>query len=431
MPPLFNYKQIISELPILINSSIRRNLPADVVARIRQLPDLYKDVNDLAKQRDAIQHQRNQITDKIKTASKDSPDFKDLIQKANELKPQFQQLDSQLKQLRADLYSTADSIPNLIHECVNDTEPIIKETVNPQNYIDPAPDRDHVKIATELGLIDIESASKVSGTSWYYLTGYGVLLEQALINYALAKAVKNGFQLMAPPTAVRPHVAAACGFRPRDQNNEKQIYTLADEDLCLIGTAEIPMAGWAIDRVLTGLPVLKAGISRCYRAEAGARGRDTKGLYRVHEFSKVELFAWCETADQAENTLEMIRSFQKSVVKELGLCAQVLDMPANDLGASAYRKYDIEAWMPGRGDYGEVTSTSNCLTYQSQRLNTQFKDKDGNLQYAYTLNGTAMAVPRIMVAIIENFYDPRSHSIVIPEVLRPYLSNQERITKLT
>lgn len=176
---------------------------------------------------------------------------------------------------------------------------------------------------------------------------------------------------------------------------------------------------------LSNGPKKLVGLSRCYRAEAGASGKDTKGLYRVHEFTKLELFCWSKP-EESEKLLESLKDFQIDIITSLGLTAKVLNMPANDLGASAYKKYDIEAWMPGRGTFGEVTSTSNCLDFQSRRMDTKFKRQvNEKLEYVHTLNGTAMAVPRILLALVENFYDPKTQMIVIPECLRPHMQNKE------
>jgi len=221
----------------------------------------------------------------------------------------------------------------------------------------------------------------------------------------------------------------ACGFKPRDQNNEQQVYLL-DGGLCLTGTAEIPLAGWAAHTTFSKLPIRKVGVSRSYRAEAGARGADTKGLYRVHEFTKVELFAWTTTFEESKKMHQEILALQTEILTELGLCCRVLNMPAYDLGAPAYQKYDIEAWMPGRGNWGEVTSASNCLDYQSRRLHTKYSLPDGSSQYAMTLNGTAVAVPRVIIAILENNYDKNLNRVEIPHVLRPGMDDKQYIEGL-
>ncbi|KAF5098995.1 hypothetical protein D0Z03_001105 [Geotrichum reessii] len=287
-------------------------------------------------------------------------------------------------------------------------------------------------VARELGIVNLEAAARVSGSSWYYLIGDGALLEQALVNYAMSKARKRGFIPVIPPSIVRQEMANACGFKPRDQNGEQQIYNLAFKgaDLCLTGTAEIPLAGLYSETELefdnTGVKK-HVGVSRSYRAEAGARGRDTKGLYRVHEFTKVELFAWTDTKERSVTVLNDILDLQKEIITELGLTARVLNMSPDELGSPAYKKYDIEAWMPGRRDWGEVTSTSNCLDFQSRRMHTRYRSEtnENKLAFVQTLNGTAMAVPRVIVAILETFYDPDIKRVKIPEVLRKWMDDKE------
>jgi seryl-tRNA synthetase len=257
----------------------------------------------------------------------------------------------------------------------------------------------------------------------------------ALVQYALSIARKRGWQFMIPPSVVRQEYTAACGFKPRDQNNEQQVYMMERSDyqaddyggcLCLTGTAEIPIAGWGANKTLSDLPIKKVGLSRSYRAEAGANGRDTRGLYRVHEFTKVELFAWTDDVS-SNDMLQEILDLQCEIISGLGITAKVLDMPPNELGAPAYRKYDIEAWLPGRGDWGEVTSASNCLDYQSRRLHTKITNENDQKSFAHTLNGTAMAVPRMIIAILENNYNPETKKVEIPTVLRKWMDDKSHI----
>ena len=274
-------------------------------------------------------------------------------------------------------------------------------------------------------------AARISGSSWYYLVGDGALLEQALIQYGLSKARVNGYTMIIPPSIVKNEIISACGFKPNDQNGEQQVYQLTNDDLSLIGTAEIPLGAYHSSSTFPSsqnYPIKYVGISRSYRAEAGARGSDTKGLYRVHEFTKVELFHFT-TPDKAAQELEDLKNLQISIIEDLGLSAKMINMPSSDLGAPALKKFDCEAWMPGREGWGELTSCSNCSDYQSRRLGIRYEDgKDENkLKYIHTLNGTCVAIPRVIVAIMEQFYDPATESIIIPKVLRPYMDDKERI----
>lgn len=326
--------------------------------------------------------------------------------------------------------------------------------------------KSHVDIGKELDLLDFQASATTSGWGWYFLKNEGALLEQALIQYALSVAMSRGWKVMTPPSLVYSHIASACGFMPRDQNGETQIYNIAQPEsdgddkpsLVLAGTAEIPFAGSQANKTLSeaDLPLKVIGPSRCYRAEAGARGVDTKGLYRVHEFTKVEMFAWtkppptAESSDrfgtaeeddevyspsQSEAAFEEMLSIQTEILTSLGLHARILEMPSTDLGASATRKIDIEAFFPSRTSidegYGEVTSASICTDYQSRRLGTRFKGNgEQSLRWPHTVNGTALAVPRVLAAVLENGWNEEEKAVLIPKVLRRWMPDgMEKITR--
>ena len=326
--------------------------------------------------------------------------------------------------------------------------------------------KSHVDIGKELDLLDFQASATTSGWGWYFLKNEGALLEQALIQYALSVAMSRGWKVMTPPSLVYSHIASACGFMPRDQNGETQIYNIAQAEsdgddkpsLVLAGTAEIPFAGSQANKTLSeaDLPLKVIGPSRCYRAEAGARGVDTKGLYRVHEFTKVEMFAWtkppatAESSDrfgtaeeddefyspsQSEAAFEEMLSIQTEILTSLGLHARILEMPSTDLGASATRKIDIEAFFPSRTSidegYGEVTSASICTDYQSRRLGTRFKGNgEQSLRWPHTVNGTALAVPRVLAAVLENGWNEEEKAVVVPKVLRRWMPDgMEKITR--
>lgn len=317
--------------------------------------------------------------------------------------------------------------------------------------------KSHVEIGKELDLLDFEASATTSGWGWYFLKNEAALLEQALIQYALSVAMKHGWTVMTPPSLVYSHIASACGFMPRDAHGEQQIYHIAQQEekdekasWVLAGTAEIPFAGSQANKTLaaSSLPLKVIGPSRCYRAEAGARGVDTKGLYRVHEFTKVEMFAWAappptaesgfgndeeEAQTQAEAVFNDMVAIQHEILTSLGLHARVLEMPSQDLGASASRKIDIEAFFPSRTaidhGYGEVTSASICTDYQARRLNTKVKfDQAGGGDvknaYAHTVNGTAMAVPRVLACLLENGWDEKSGGVRVPECLRRWMPGE-------
>jgi seryl-tRNA synthetase len=382
-----------------------------------------------------------------------------MLKEAKALKAELSGIEDQEALLQEEMENLAQDLPNLSStQTPVGLEPEIIEYIN--DHVESQPSRSdvvwrsHIHIGTELSLLDFAGAAQTSGWGWYYLVNEGALLEQALVQYALSVARKRGWKAVAPPTLVYSHIAAACGFQPRDQSGEQQIYAIeqAEKDktkpqLVLAGTAEIPLAGMKANQTFedSDLPLKTVGVSRCYRAEAGARGADTKGLYRVHEFTKVEMFAWTlpDNNDQEHFTIpaesgseaifdEML-SIQKEILQSLGLHCRVLEMPSTDLGASATRKRDIEAFFPSRREknegWGEVTSTSMCTDYQSRRLHTRVRmEKAGRkLDFPYTLNGTALAVPRVLAAMLETHWNERDYTVTIPEVLRPFMGGLEKI----
>ncbi|CAN6633968.1 serine--tRNA ligase, mitochondrial [Trichomonascus vanleenenianus] len=429
--PQYDFKRLRSETDALQDSVVRREVKLANEETVHNVAEKYKILVDSQQSRNELVHQRNIIQKDLERRAKQKKDISVLKDQLMALKKEIKAAETTINELETPVMEAIESIPNLISpEAVDLLNVEELDVLNPEAKLPADPDRDHLDIGLKLNIIDLESASKVSGSSWYYLVNDGAMLEQALVQYGLSMARKNGFAPMLPPSIVRLEMTSACGFKPRDQNNEQQVYVLENSNLCLAGTAEIPMAGWAAQKTLdlSNGPIQKVGLSRSYRAEAGAGGRDTKGLYRVHEFTKVELFAW--TKGNLEESVKMhdkMLALQKEIITSLGLCARVLNMPPNDLGASAYKKYDIEAWMPGRGDWGEVTSTSNCLDYQSRRMHTKYEVQDGTSQFAYTLNGTAVAVPRLIVAILENFYEPEYNRVRIPEPLRKWMDDKEYI----
>ncbi|KAI0422345.1 hypothetical protein F5X98DRAFT_325655 [Xylaria grammica] len=376
----------------------------------------------------------------------------ELLEEARLLKKALSTIEEDEARLSTEMTDLALALPNLSADTTpKGNEPRVLSYINephPFESASPSSDRvwrSHVHIGTELGILDFASAATTSGWGWYYLLDEGAQLEQALIAYTLASITRiPGWRQIAPPSIVYSHIAAACGFQPRDQNGETQIYALAQSasdvtrgkpELSLAGTAEIPLAGMRANSVFEAseLPSKRVGVSRCYRAEAGARGADTKGLYRVHEFTKVEMFAW--TAPDAETTLDVFDEMvdaQTEVLSSLGLHCRVLEMPSADLGASAVRKIDIEAFFPSRAarglndGWGEVTSASICHDYQTRRLATRMRSPLG-MTYPFTLNGTALAVPRVLAAILENGWDEAQMAVTIPECLRPWMDGKQKI----
>lgn len=432
--PQFDIKTIIKNIPRYENSVKYRELVAEntLLSGLSELPGQNEQLRELRTQMNKIQRERREIESEIKQKRVDVRSFHERLVV---LKSQYQDCINKISQIDTSIEGTILSLPNLLHDSVPlDGKPEIVQWINkPKDdtqYPQSSDKRDHVSIMTRKGLLDLRRAASASGTSSYYLINEAARLEMALINYAIDFATKRGgFQLVAPPSLARLEVIDACGFRPRDMNGEKQIYAIEGRNVGLIATSEITLAAMGLNDTIDfhGEKSKRVvGVSRCYRAEAGSRGRDTRGLYRVHEFNKVEMFCWSRPED-SDALLEELKSLQIDIIDSLGLYAKVLNIPSNDLGNPAYKKYDIEVWMPGRGSFGEVSSASNCTDFQSRRLNTKFRREDGKLEYVHTLNGTAMAVPRVLLAIVENFYDPETDLISVPGPLRPYMGNKEYI----
>ncbi|WP_081982499.1 serine--tRNA ligase [Streptacidiphilus albus] len=280
--------------------------------------------------------------------------------------------------------------------------------------------RDHVELGRILGAIDIERAAKVSGSRFYYLTGIGALLELALVNMAIAQAVEAGFTPMLTPALVKPRAMEGTGFLGQAAEN---VFRLEQDDFYLVGTSEVPLAAYHMDEIIDAdkLPLRYAGFSPCFRREAGTYGKDTRGIIRVHQFDKVEMFSYV-APEEAEAEHARLLQWEKDFLNKLELAYRVIDVASGDLGASAYRKFDIEAWIPTQGKFRELTSTSNCTEFQARRLDIRMRGEGGNKPLA-TLNGTLCAVPRTIVAILET-HQQADGSVTVPEALRPYLGGR-------
>lgn len=277
--------------------------------------------------------------------------------------------------------------------------------------------KDHVELGKLLGAIDTERGAKVSGSRSYYLTGVGALLEFALVNYAISSATKAGFTPVIPPVLVKPAAMEGTGFLGQAAEN---VYHLEKDDFYLVGTSEVPLAAFHMDEILDGakLPMRYAGYSTCFRREAGSYGKDTRGIIRVHQFDKVEMFSFCKP-EEAKAEHKRLLQWEKDFLNAMEIPYRVIDVASGDLGSSANRKFDIEAWIPTQSAYREVTSTSNCTEFQARRLNIRYKDSDGTKAVA-TLNGTLVAIPRMMVAILEN-HQNADGTVNVPAALQPFL----------
>ena len=283
--------------------------------------------------------------------------------------------------------------------------------------------KDHVALGESLDIIDIERGAKIAGSRFYFLKGLGARLELAIMQLALDQASEAGFTALITPTLVKPEIMQGTGFLGE---HSAEVYYLPADDLYLTGTSEVALAGYHSDEILDDLaePKRYAGWSTCYRREAGSHGKDTRGILRVHQFNKLEMFSYCKPED-AEAEHQKLLAWQEQMLQKCELPYRVIDVAAGDLGSSAARKFDVEAWIPTQGDYRELTSTSNCTTYQARRLNTRYRDQDGKPATAATLNGT-LATTRWLVAILEN-HQQEDGSVLIPKALRGYLGGVEKI----
>jgi seryl-tRNA synthetase len=340
------------------------------------------------------------------------------------LREKVQAVQAELEQSAVEVDAIQRRIPNLSHPAapigVDDKanlEVFRGKTPLPKFDFQPL---DHVQLAEKLDLVDFESGANVAGHGFYFLKNEAVLLELALQRYAVDVLMREGFTAMTTPDLARNDVLAGTGYIPRGQ--ETQIYTIENTDLSLVATAEITLGGMLAGQTIEAelLPLKFCGISHCFRTEAGAHGRATRGLYRVHQFTKIEMFAFT-LPDESEAMLDHLRGLECRLFDGLGIPYRVVDTATGDLGGPAYRKFDLEAWMPGRGEFGEVTSTSNCTDYQARRLNIRYRVKgEKGTHFLHTLNGTAIAISRALIAIFEN-YQQADGSILVPEVLRPFV----------
>ena len=277
--------------------------------------------------------------------------------------------------------------------------------------------KDHVEIGKAIGAIDVERGAKVSGSRFYYLTGVGALLEFALVNYAISSAAKNGFIPVIPPVLVKPAAMEGTGFLGQAAEN---VFHLEKDDFYLVGTSEVPLAAYHMDEIIDAkkLPLRYSGYSSCFRREAGTYGKDTRGIIRVHQFDKVEMFSFCKPEDAQNEHLRLLE-WEKDFLKAMEVPFRVIDVASGDLGSSAARKFDCEAWIPTQNAYREVTSTSNCTEFQARRLNIRMKDEEGTKPIA-TLNGTLVAIPRMIVAILEN-HQQQDGTVKVPQALQSFL----------
>jgi seryl-tRNA synthetase len=403
--------------------AVRRNCADRCVEidldRLAALDDAHR---KLGQEQQSVRERRNALARDMKGRKPSDPERA----LGRELKEREAELEEQIRKTATELGALHARVPNMSHPAV----PVGRDDASNRELrvcgevprFDFAP-RDHVALAEMHDLVDFESAAKVTGQKFYYLKNELVLLELALVRFALDRLRARGFALFQTPDLARAEIAEGLGFSPR--GSESNIYSVADTDLILVGTAEITLGGLHQGEMLDAgrLPLRYCGLSHCFRTEAGAAGRAGKGLYRVHQFTKVEMFVVAHP-DQSEALHAELVGVEEELFGALEIPYRVVDVCSGDLGAPAQRKFDLEAWMPGRGEggaWGEITSASNCTDYQARRLGVRFRDaQSGNPRFCHLLNGTAIAASRAIIAILEN-HQRADGSISLPAVLRPYL----------
>jgi len=379
-------------------------------ALIQELNDLRQEQNRMAK---SIGQERDQEARQR------------LIEDSRAMKDRVPEKEGELHEVEERLREEHLKVPNITHPDApigkDDTENVEIRRSGEIPSFDFEP-KDHVEIGERLGIIDFDAGAKTTGSKFYFLRGDAVLLELALTRYALDIITRHGYQPTITPDLARDEALVGTGFIPRGP--ETQIYSVEDSDLSMIATAEITLAGQHADEILDSdeLPLRYAGLSHCFRTEAGSHGRASRGLYRVHQFTKVEMFAFTRPEQSGDLHEEMV-GIEEQIFQGLGLPYRVVDICTGDLGGAAYRKYDLEAWMPGRGEFGEVTSTSNTTDYQARRLRIRHRTEGGRPQLLYTLNGTAIAMSRALIALLE-IYQREDGSVDVPEALVPYFGKE-------
>ena len=403
--------------------AVRANIAARfMTADVDSVLSLYEERNQLATRVDELRRRRNENASKMK--GKMAPEARTpLIEEGKRLKEEIAVLEETLNAVSARLTGEAARIPNMAHP----DAPVGKEDKDNLEIrrVGEIPDfsftpKDHVELASTHELVDFDTAARVSGAKFYYLKNQAVFLELGLIRYAMDTLVAKGFTPTITPDIAKEEILEGIGFNPRGE--ESNIYSLEGTGTCLVGTAEITLGGYHGGEILSSeaLPIRMAGFSHCFRREAGGAGQYSKGLYRVHQFSKVEMFVYCRP-EESEAIHQELLAIEEEIFSGLEIPYRVVDTCTGDLGSPAYRKFDLEAWMPGRGEsggWGEVTSTSNCTDYQARRLGVRYKE-DGATRHVHMLNGTAIAVSRAIIAILENFQQADG-SVKIPAKLTPY-----------
>ncbi len=398
-------------------STLEKGYKVDVDAVL----ELDNERRSLLQKVEALRTERNAIASQMK-GGKPSPE---LIEKGKTLKSELSSLEKELSEKETAANTALKAIPNIIFDDVplggeEDSVEVKKWGENKADGID------HLDFATSRDWLDFERGAKVAGSKFYYLKNDLALLENALLQFGIKKVMEHGFSYMTTPDLVSTRVLEGTGFAPRtsDQSDE---YFIENEDLALIATAEMTITGYHMDEILDekDLPLFYAGYSACFRKEAGTYGKYTRGLFRVHQFNKLEMYIFC-LPEQSKELHEKILAIEEEIWQELGIPYRVINIAAGDLGAPAAKKYDLEYWSPVNQKYQELTSCSNCTDFQSRSVNVRVRKNDGSIEFVHTLNGTAISLARAMVAILEN-YATKDGKLKVPKVLQSYLGNREEL----
>ena len=408
--------KVLRDTPDVVRHS--QKVRGEDVAVVGQLLDADVKSRAAISEFETLRAEQNALSKSVGAAKGDEKNA--LLENAKELANRVKAADSKRSDLEAKAREYLLQISNLIDldAPVGGEEDfkVIEEIGKPRDFkgegFEP---KDHVELGKLLKAIDTERGAKVAGSRSYYLTGPGAMLEFALVNYAISSAVKAGFTPVIPPVLVNPAAMEGTGFLGQAAEN---VYHLEEDDVYLVGTSEVPLAAYHMDEIVENLPIRYAGYSSCFRREAGTYGKDTRGIIRVHQFDKVEMFSFIKPEDAKAEHLRLLE-WEKDFLKAMEVPFRVIDVASGDLGSSAIRKFDCEAWIPTQDAYREVTSTSNCTEFQARRLNIRYRDESGTKPVA-TLNGTLVAVPRMIVAILEN-HQNQDGSVNVPKALRPFL----------
>ncbi len=388
---------------------------------IQDLLHLDDQRRELLQKVDDLRRQRNEISAKM---GKGKPD-PEILETARKIKSELAVEEPKLNEVEQQLKDLLKQVPNIIFDDVplggEECSVEIKQWGGQKSE-----GVDHLDYALSRDWVDFERGAKVAGAKFYYLKNGLALLENALLQFGLKKVIEHGFSFMTVPDMVSSKILEGCGFNPRSSEQSDEYY-IEGEDLAMIATAEMPLTGYYMDEILNekDLPICLAGYSACFRKEAGTYGKHTRGLFRVHQFNKLEMYVFC-LPEQSKDMHEKIRTTEEEIWQELGIPYRVINIAAGDLGSPAAKKYDIEYWSPIDQKYRELTSCSNCTDFQARSLNIRVKREDGSLETVHTLNGTAVSLARTMVAVIEN-YAQKDGKLKVPEVLKPYLNGADEI----